>query len=43
MTCERERRFRLASGFVHFNPDPVKVAELHRLRHLLDLIRTLNT
>ncbi|MDW5329065.1 CBS domain-containing protein [Plantactinospora sp. KLBMP9567] len=28
---------------MHFNPDPVKPADVHRLRYFLDLIRTFNT
>ncbi|GAB3971619.1 CBS domain-containing protein [Plantactinospora veratri] len=27
---------------MHFNPDPVKAADVHKLRHFLDLIRTFN-
>ncbi|GAA3726875.1 hypothetical protein GCM10022225_05090 [Plantactinospora mayteni] len=28
---------------MHFNPDPVKPTDVHRLRYFLDLIRTFNT
>ncbi|MFY1669013.1 CBS domain-containing protein [Plantactinospora sp. WMMB334] len=28
---------------MHFNPDPVKPADVHRLKYFLDLIRTFNT
>ncbi|MFY1690612.1 CBS domain-containing protein [Plantactinospora sp. WMMB782] len=33
---------KVRNGVMHFNPDPVKPADVHKLRHFLDLIRTFN-